>query len=64
VYYPLIPVIITSNLNADSDINKGYSLGAGDYIVKSDLSLNDLVQKVSFIMNKSRHGRDFLAHNK
>lgn len=59
-----IPVIIASNLDSDKDINHGYSLGAGDYIVKSNLSLNDLVQKVTFLMNKSSHGRSFLAHNK
>jgi len=59
-----IPVIIASNLDSDKDVNRGYSLGAGDYIVKSNLSLNDLVQKVTFLMNKSSHGRSFLAHNK
>lgn len=59
-----IPVIIASNLDTEGDINKGFSLGAADYIVKSNLSLNDLVQKVSFLMNNSKHGREFLAHNK
>lgn len=58
-----IPVIIASNLDSEKDVNHGYALGAGDYIVKSNLSLNDLVQKVTFIMNKSRHGREFLSRN-
>ncbi len=58
-----IPVIIASNLDSAGDIDKGYSLGAGDYIVKSNLSLNDLVHKVTFLMNMSLHGRKFLADN-
>ncbi len=55
-----IPVVITSNLNSDSDIDKGYALGAGDYIVKSNLSLSDLAQKVIFLLNMSNHGKSFL----
>lgn len=56
-----IPVVIASNLEADKDIDRGYALGAGDYIVKSNLSLNDLVQKVTFLMNMSDHGKKFLS---
>jgi len=56
-----IPVVIASNLESDKDIDKGYALGAGDYIVKSNLSLNDLVQKVTFLMNMSDHGKKFLT---
>lgn len=56
-----IPVVIASNLEADRDIDRGYALGAGDYIVKSNLSLNDLVQKVTFLMNMSDHGKKFLS---
>lgn len=56
-----IPVVIASNLEADQDIDRGYALGAGDYIVKSNLSLNDLVQKVTFLMNMSDHGKKFLT---
>lgn len=56
-----IPVVIASNLESDKDIDRGYALGAGDYIVKSNLSLNDLVQKVTFLMNMSDHGKKFLA---
>lgn len=41
-----IPVIITSNLGQDSDIEKAMGLGAVDYIIKSNISLKDLVAKV------------------
>ena len=41
-----IPVLIVSNLGQEEDIQQGLSLGAQDYIVKSDLSLDDVVAKV------------------
>lgn len=40
-----IPVLILSNLSQDPDIEKGLELGAADYIVKSDLSISDVVKK-------------------
>lgn len=42
-----IPVIIASNLGQKEDIDRGMSLGATDYIVKSDLSLKDLIDKIN-----------------
>lgn len=41
-----IPVIVTSNLGQDSDIEKAKNLGAIDYIVKSNTSMKDLISKV------------------
>jgi len=41
-----IPVIIISNLGQPEDIQQGRSLGAKDYLVKSDLSLDEVVKKV------------------
>lgn len=41
-----IPVIILSNLGQQTDIERGKRLGAIDYLVKSDISLVDLVGKV------------------
>jgi len=41
-----IPIIILSNLGQKSDIKKGLELGAIDYLVKSDVSINDIVRKV------------------
>jgi len=48
-----IPVIIASNLGQKEDIDRGMSLGATDYIIKSDLSLDTLIQKINSILNKS-----------
>jgi len=41
-----IPVIIMSNLGQPEDRQQGKALGAEDYLVKSDLSLDDVVSKV------------------
>ena len=41
-----MPVIILSNLGQEEDVKRGKELGAVDYLVKSDVSLMDLVEKV------------------
>jgi len=41
-----IPVIILSNLGQESDIKRGISLGAEDYLVKTEVSLSDVVDRV------------------
>lgn len=41
-----IPVVIISNLGQPEDIQQGRSLGAKDYLVKSDLSLDEVIKKV------------------
>lgn len=48
--YKKIPVIITSNLGQQEDIDKCKQLGAKEYIVKSDMSLDDLVSKITSIL--------------
>lgn len=41
-----IPVIILSNLGQESDIQRGLSLGAEEYLVKTEISLSGVVDKV------------------
>ncbi len=41
-----IPVIIMSNLGQPEDIQQGRTLGAKDYLVKSNLSLDEVVKKI------------------
>jgi len=48
--YKNIPVIITSNLSQKEDIDKAKGMGAMDFIIKSDISLDDLVTKVQKIL--------------
>lgn len=44
-----IPVVILSNLGQDEDITRAKSLGALDFLVKADISINEVVQKVKEI---------------
>ena len=46
-----IPVIITSNLGQKEDIDHGMAMGAVDYFVKSDLSLEQLLVKINSVLN-------------
>ncbi|MFW0837988.1 MAG: response regulator [Candidatus Komeilibacteria bacterium] len=49
-----IPVIILSNLGQDSDIAKGKELGALDYLVKSDISIHEIINKVKILLDGKR----------
>jgi len=41
-----VKVLILSNLGQQADIDRGKSLGAKDYMVKSDYSLDQIIAKV------------------
>ena len=41
-----IPVIIISNLGQESDIKRGLSFGAQDYLIKTDVGHSEVVDKV------------------
>ena len=41
-----IPVIILSNLGQESDIQRGLSIGAEDYLIKTEASLSKVIEKV------------------
>jgi two-component system, OmpR family, alkaline phosphatase synthesis response regulator PhoP len=45
-----IPVIVASNLGQKEDVEKSRQLGAADFVIKSDLSLNTLVDKVRALL--------------
>jgi DNA-binding response OmpR family regulator len=45
-----IPVIVASNLGQEEDIKKAKKLGANDYVIKSDLSLNQLIEKITALV--------------
>jgi DNA-binding response OmpR family regulator len=42
-----IPVIILTNLGQDNDVKKGLDAGAKDYIVKSNISIEDVIKKIN-----------------
>ena len=41
-----IPIVVASNLGQKSDIDTALSLGAVDFLVKSNISLKELVEKI------------------
>jgi CheY-like chemotaxis protein len=44
--YKKIPVIVASNLGQKEDLDKAKAMGAVDYVIKSDLSLDALIGKI------------------
>ncbi len=45
-----IPVIVASNLGQKEDIDKSMALGAIDYIVKSQMPINDVLVKINNVL--------------
>ncbi|MDD5625855.1 MAG: response regulator [Patescibacteria group bacterium] len=43
----MIPVVILSNLGQDKEVAKGKLLGAVDYLIKSNVHLTDILDKIS-----------------
>ena len=40
------PIVLLTNLNSEDLIERGYKLGADDYLIKSEISLEDITKKV------------------
>lgn len=40
------PIVLLTNLNSEDLIERAYKLGADDYLIKSEISLEDIVKKV------------------
>jgi CheY-like chemotaxis protein len=47
-----VPVIIFSNLGRKEDIEKAQQLGANDFLIKANFTLDDLAQKVDEKLGK------------
>ncbi len=46
-----LPVIILSNLEENSDINRALELGATTYLLKTNYRLEEVVEKVAGVLN-------------
>jgi adenylate cyclase len=55
-----IPVVILTNLSDYERISEALSLGAKDYLVKANYSLNDLMEKVKSVLAR-KSTSDFVA---
>ncbi len=47
------PVIILSNLGKDEDIGRAMELGANDYLIKSDFSIQAIIRKIKTILEQT-----------
>ncbi len=47
-----IPIILLSNLGQEDDIQRGLGLGAVDFLVKSDVKLETVINKIESILQK------------
>lgn len=45
-----IPIIVLSNLSQESEIKEAKDLGAIDYLVKANLSMKEVIDKVKFFL--------------
>ena len=45
-----IPVVILSNLGQESDVQAALGAGAAAYLLKADLSLQDLIKRVEEVL--------------
>jgi DNA-binding response OmpR family regulator len=45
-----IPVIVSSNLGQKEDIERGMELGANDYVIKSNMTMEELIKKVEAVI--------------
>lgn len=49
-----IPVVILTNSGREEEVGKGYDLGAVDYLVKANLSLEKIEDKVDYWLKKEK----------
>lgn len=48
------PVIVLSNLGQEEDVKRAEGLGADDYLVKANFSIQDIVAKIREILDKRK----------
>ncbi|OGM31169.1 hypothetical protein A2803_01695 [Candidatus Woesebacteria bacterium RIFCSPHIGHO2_01_FULL_44_21] len=48
-----VPILIASNLGQKEDIDRGMSLGAADFVVKSEMPISNVVEKIKKLLHVS-----------
>ena len=48
--YQRIPILVATNLGQESDMARVKDMGVVDYIVKSDMSLDQLIEKIKKVL--------------
>lgn len=47
-----IPVVLLSNLGQEADVEKGKALGAIDYLIKSNFTIDEIIEKIQAIFKE------------
>ena len=47
-----IPIILASNLGQKEDMDRGMQLGASEFFIKTDFTLNDVIKKIDSMLKK------------
>jgi DNA-binding response OmpR family regulator len=47
-----VPVIILSNIGQEEEVKKGMSLGAKDYLIKADFTIDQVLKKIDKYIKK------------
>lgn len=45
-----LPIILLSNLGQEADIEKGRALGANDYLIKSNFTIDEIIEKIRNVL--------------
>ena len=48
-----VPIIIVSNLGQSSDVERAKSLGANDYLIKAEVSIEEIVNKIVSMLGEA-----------
>lgn len=48
-------LILLSNLGQESDVAKGEKLGADDYLIKANFTIDEIIDKIKSVLLKKRH---------
>ncbi len=46
------PIILLSNLGQETDVEKGRTLGADDYLIKSNFTIDEIIEKIRRVLKK------------
>ena len=51
--YKDVPILVSSNLGQKTDIDRVLAMGVAGYIVKTDLTIDELVDRIHGLLNKT-----------
>lgn len=49
-----VPLILLSNLGQESDVAKGERLGADDYLIKANFTIDEIIEKIKSVLQKKK----------